>query len=115
MQELKTEHMLTNLNALKHPHYSFWRNTQKEHSEAIKILPNSWMTEKKEDILIDYWTNWWTSGPISLLLDEDDDDSIYRMGILKCVTQIIGYILCQCYLVSQAIQHIRIDAHKQQQ
>ena len=21
------------------------------------------------------------------------------MGILKCVTQIIGYILCQCYLV----------------
>ena len=36
-------------------------------------------------------------------------------GILKYITQITGYILCQCYLVSPAIQHIRIDAQKQQQ
>jgi hypothetical protein len=70
---------------------------------------------KKEDMWIDYWTNWSTSGAIPLLLDDDDDDSINRMGILKCITKIIGYILCQCYLVPPAIQHIIIDAHKQQQ
>ena len=34
---------------------------------------------KKEDMWIDYWTNWSTSGPITLLLGEDDD-SINRMG-----------------------------------
>ena len=80
-----------------------------------KNVDKSMYDRRKEDMWMGYWINWSTNGPIPLLLDEDNDDSINRMWILKCITQTSGNILYQCYLVSSSIQHIRIDAHQQQQ